>query len=162
MQPIRIRQLARERSECSWRQLRAASHQSGAARPPVFGSQYRHRNLGRIRVRRDTVLVQIFRSLFDLDVHAEVRAVRHRCLRDQDARRGGRADERERTRELRAPVEVEPPGGEPFRSIDDLYGAGESAYYYAVNRSKRSMVTWTRSGAFSEVRMMKFSLLLSW
>lgn len=36
-------------------------------------------------------------------------------------------------------IKVEHPDGEPFRSIDNLFGPGESAYFYGVNRSKRSI-----------------------
>lgn len=35
-------------------------------------------------------------------------------------------------------IKVEPPEGEPFRHIDNVFGPGESAYFYAINRSKRS------------------------
>jgi crotonobetainyl-CoA:carnitine CoA-transferase CaiB-like acyl-CoA transferase len=37
-------------------------------------------------------------------------------------------------------IKVEPPGGEPFRRIDDLIAPGESGYFYGLNRSKRSLV----------------------
>jgi crotonobetainyl-CoA:carnitine CoA-transferase CaiB-like acyl-CoA transferase len=36
-------------------------------------------------------------------------------------------------------IKVEHPDGEPFRSIDNFFGPGESAYFYGVNRSKRSI-----------------------
>ncbi|MEV7384348.1 CaiB/BaiF CoA transferase family protein [Streptomyces lydicus] len=36
-------------------------------------------------------------------------------------------------------VKVEPPGGESFRYVDNLFGPGDSAYFYGVNRSKRSL-----------------------
>ncbi len=36
-------------------------------------------------------------------------------------------------------IKVEPPGGEPFRAIDNLIAPGESGYYYGINRSKRAM-----------------------
>jgi len=36
-------------------------------------------------------------------------------------------------------IKVEPPGGEPFRSIDNLIAPGESGYYYGINRSKRAI-----------------------
>jgi crotonobetainyl-CoA:carnitine CoA-transferase CaiB-like acyl-CoA transferase len=36
-------------------------------------------------------------------------------------------------------IKVEPLGGEPFRSIDNLIAPGESGYYYGINRSKRAM-----------------------
>lgn len=36
-------------------------------------------------------------------------------------------------------IKVEPPGGESFRYIDNLFGEGDSAYFYGVNRSKRSL-----------------------
>jgi crotonobetainyl-CoA:carnitine CoA-transferase CaiB-like acyl-CoA transferase len=36
-------------------------------------------------------------------------------------------------------VKIEPPQGDSLRHIDDLFGRGESAYAFSVNRSKRSM-----------------------
>jgi len=36
-------------------------------------------------------------------------------------------------------VKVEPPTGDPLRYVDEAFGAGESAYSFAVNRSKRSV-----------------------
>ena len=36
-------------------------------------------------------------------------------------------------------IKVEPPGGEPFRTIDNLIAPGESGYYYGINRSKRAI-----------------------
>lgn len=36
-------------------------------------------------------------------------------------------------------IKVEPPEGESFRYIDNLFGPGDSAYFYGVNRSKRSL-----------------------
>jgi formyl-CoA transferase len=36
-------------------------------------------------------------------------------------------------------VKVEPPNGESFRYIDNIFGVGDSAYFYGVNRSKRSL-----------------------
>lgn len=36
-------------------------------------------------------------------------------------------------------IKVEPLGGEPFRTIDNLIAPGESSYYYGINRSKRAM-----------------------
>ena len=36
-------------------------------------------------------------------------------------------------------VEVEPLTGESFRYIDNLFGTGDSAYFYGVNRSKRAL-----------------------
>lgn len=36
-------------------------------------------------------------------------------------------------------IKVEPPTGESFRYIDNLFGEGDSAYFYGVNRSKRSI-----------------------
>jgi succinate--hydroxymethylglutarate CoA-transferase len=36
-------------------------------------------------------------------------------------------------------IKIEPPGGEPFRTIDNLIAPGESGYYYGINRSKRAM-----------------------
>ena len=34
-------------------------------------------------------------------------------------------------------VRIEQPEGEPFRHIDNVFGPGESAYFYSVNRNKR-------------------------
>jgi crotonobetainyl-CoA:carnitine CoA-transferase CaiB-like acyl-CoA transferase len=36
-------------------------------------------------------------------------------------------------------IKVEPPEGDSFRHIDDGFGKGESAYFFGVNRSKRSI-----------------------
>lgn len=36
-------------------------------------------------------------------------------------------------------IKVEPLGGEPFRTIDNVIAPGESGYYYGINRSKRAM-----------------------
>jgi crotonobetainyl-CoA:carnitine CoA-transferase CaiB-like acyl-CoA transferase len=36
-------------------------------------------------------------------------------------------------------IKIEPPGGEPFRTIDNLFAPGDSGYYYGINRSKRAM-----------------------
>jgi crotonobetainyl-CoA:carnitine CoA-transferase CaiB-like acyl-CoA transferase len=36
-------------------------------------------------------------------------------------------------------IKIEPPTGESFRYIDNLFGVGDSAYFYGVNRSKRSL-----------------------
>src|ERR1700733_15630096 len=36
-------------------------------------------------------------------------------------------------------IKVEPPKGEPFRTIDNLIAPGESGYFYGINRSKRSI-----------------------
>jgi crotonobetainyl-CoA:carnitine CoA-transferase CaiB-like acyl-CoA transferase len=36
-------------------------------------------------------------------------------------------------------IKVEPVGGEPFRTIDNLFAEGESGYYYGINRSKRAI-----------------------
>jgi crotonobetainyl-CoA:carnitine CoA-transferase CaiB-like acyl-CoA transferase len=36
-------------------------------------------------------------------------------------------------------IKVEPVSGESFRYIDNLFGPGDSAYFYGVNRSKRSL-----------------------
>ena len=36
-------------------------------------------------------------------------------------------------------VKVEPPGGDPLRQVDALFGDGDSAYAFSVNRSKRSV-----------------------
>jgi formyl-CoA transferase len=48
-------------------------------------------------------------------------------------------------------VKVEPLEGEPFRHIDNVFGPGESAYYYAINRSKRSVTIDLRTSAGREV-----------
>jgi succinate--hydroxymethylglutarate CoA-transferase len=48
-------------------------------------------------------------------------------------------------------IKVEPPGGERFRNIDNLFGPKESGYYYAVNRSKRSIVLDLKTPAGHEV-----------
>jgi succinate--hydroxymethylglutarate CoA-transferase len=48
-------------------------------------------------------------------------------------------------------IKVEPPGGERFRNIDNLFAPGESGYYYAVNRSKRSIVVDLKSAAGHDV-----------
>jgi crotonobetainyl-CoA:carnitine CoA-transferase CaiB-like acyl-CoA transferase len=37
-------------------------------------------------------------------------------------------------------IKIEPPGGEPFRNTDNHFAEGESSYFFAVNRSKRSLV----------------------
>ena len=36
-------------------------------------------------------------------------------------------------------IKVEPLGGESFRYIDNIFDVGDSAYFYGVNRSKRSL-----------------------
>lgn len=36
-------------------------------------------------------------------------------------------------------IKVEPPAGEPFRTIDNLLAQGESGYFYGINRSKRAI-----------------------
>jgi formyl-CoA transferase len=36
-------------------------------------------------------------------------------------------------------IKIEPPEGESFRYIDNHFGPGDSAYFYGVNRSKRSL-----------------------
>jgi crotonobetainyl-CoA:carnitine CoA-transferase CaiB-like acyl-CoA transferase len=36
-------------------------------------------------------------------------------------------------------IKVEPPDGESFRYIDNIFDVGDSAYFYGVNRSKRSL-----------------------
>jgi crotonobetainyl-CoA:carnitine CoA-transferase CaiB-like acyl-CoA transferase len=36
-------------------------------------------------------------------------------------------------------IKVEPPAGEPFRTIDNLIAPGESGYFYGINRSKRAI-----------------------
>jgi len=36
-------------------------------------------------------------------------------------------------------IKVEPPSGESFRYIDNIFDVGDSAYFYGVNRSKRSL-----------------------
>jgi sugar lactone lactonase YvrE len=37
-------------------------------------------------------------------------------------------------------IKIEPPGGEPLRHLDRDMGPGQAAYFYGINRSKRSMV----------------------
>lgn len=36
-------------------------------------------------------------------------------------------------------IKIEPPQGDNFRYVDDIFGPGDSAYFYGVNRSKRSL-----------------------
>jgi crotonobetainyl-CoA:carnitine CoA-transferase CaiB-like acyl-CoA transferase len=36
-------------------------------------------------------------------------------------------------------IKVEPPEGDSFRDLDDAFGAGQSGYFFGVNRSKRSI-----------------------
>lgn len=36
-------------------------------------------------------------------------------------------------------IKIEPPQGDSFRYVDDIFGPGDSAYFYGVNRSKRSL-----------------------
>src|SRR3954470_13751565 len=36
-------------------------------------------------------------------------------------------------------IKVEPPDGDSLRNVDEAFGPGESAYSFAVNRSKRSI-----------------------
>jgi crotonobetainyl-CoA:carnitine CoA-transferase CaiB-like acyl-CoA transferase len=48
-------------------------------------------------------------------------------------------------------VKVEPPGGEPFRTIDDMIAPGESGYYYGINRSKRAIALDIKHPAAREV-----------
>lgn len=36
-------------------------------------------------------------------------------------------------------IKIEPPGGEPMRSVDNFFAPKESAYYFGINRSKRSV-----------------------
>lgn len=42
-------------------------------------------------------------------------------------------------------IKVEPPGGEPFRYVDNLYGHGDSAYFFGINRSKRAIAVDLKS-----------------
>jgi len=37
-------------------------------------------------------------------------------------------------------IKIEPPGGEPFRHVDSDVAPGRSAYFFGLNRSKRSLV----------------------
>jgi len=48
-------------------------------------------------------------------------------------------------------VKVEPLAGESFRYIDNLFGHGDSAYFYGVNRSKRSLTLDLRTQAGKDV-----------
>jgi crotonobetainyl-CoA:carnitine CoA-transferase CaiB-like acyl-CoA transferase len=48
-------------------------------------------------------------------------------------------------------VKVEPLAGESFRVIDNIFDHGESAYFYGVNRSKRSLAVEFRTPAGREV-----------
>ncbi|MBI4189382.1 MAG: CoA transferase [Betaproteobacteria bacterium] len=48
-------------------------------------------------------------------------------------------------------LRVEQPQGEPFRSIDNIFGPGESAYYYGVNHSKRCIAIDLASDAGQQV-----------
>lgn len=48
-------------------------------------------------------------------------------------------------------IKVEPREGEPFRRIDNVFGPSESAYFYAINRSKRSITVDLRTAAGREV-----------
>ena len=48
-------------------------------------------------------------------------------------------------------VKVEPLSGESFRVIDNIFDQGESAYFYGVNRSKRSLAVEFRTPAGREV-----------
>lgn len=36
-------------------------------------------------------------------------------------------------------IKADPPDGEPFRTIDRIYGPTDSAYFFAMNRSKRGL-----------------------
>jgi crotonobetainyl-CoA:carnitine CoA-transferase CaiB-like acyl-CoA transferase len=44
-------------------------------------------------------------------------------------------------------VKVEPASGDPLRVMDDAFGAGESAYFYGLNRSKRALAIDFKSEA---------------
>ena len=48
-------------------------------------------------------------------------------------------------------VKVEPLEGDSFRYVDDAFGEGESAYFYGVNRSKRSLALNLKSERGLEV-----------
>jgi crotonobetainyl-CoA:carnitine CoA-transferase CaiB-like acyl-CoA transferase len=48
-------------------------------------------------------------------------------------------------------IKVEPLEGDSFRSIDDAFGTGQSAYFFGVNRSKRSMSLDLKSDEGAEV-----------
>ena len=50
-------------------------------------------------------------------------------------------------------VKVEPPAGDTIRHVDEGFGAGQSAYFFGVNRSKRCMVLDLKSGRGHEVLM---------
>src|SRR5690554_5502052 len=44
-------------------------------------------------------------------------------------------------------IKVEPPGGEPMRSVDNHFAPKESAYYFGINRSKRDITLNLKSEA---------------
>jgi crotonobetainyl-CoA:carnitine CoA-transferase CaiB-like acyl-CoA transferase len=48
-------------------------------------------------------------------------------------------------------VKIEPPGGEPMRSVDNYFAPKESAYYFGMNRSKRDITLDLKSPAGREV-----------
>lgn len=47
-------------------------------------------------------------------------------------------------------IKIEAPEGEPFRSIDNEFGPAESSYFFALNRSKRSVTLDLKSEADRE------------
>src|SRR5215470_13600619 len=53
------------------RRYRSRSEQSSTARPLVLRAEHVHRNLGRVGIRGNLVIEQVFRCLFDLDVAGE-------------------------------------------------------------------------------------------
>jgi crotonobetainyl-CoA:carnitine CoA-transferase CaiB-like acyl-CoA transferase len=48
-------------------------------------------------------------------------------------------------------IKIEPPGGEPMRSVDNFFAPKESAYYFGINRSKRDITLNLKSEAGHEV-----------
>lgn len=48
-------------------------------------------------------------------------------------------------------IKIEPPGGEPMRTVDNFFAHKESAYYFGINRSKRDITLNLKSPAGQEV-----------
>jgi crotonobetainyl-CoA:carnitine CoA-transferase CaiB-like acyl-CoA transferase len=48
-------------------------------------------------------------------------------------------------------IKIEPPGGEPMRSVDNFFAPNESAYYFGINRSKRDITLNLKSKAGHEI-----------
>ena len=55
-------------------------------------------------------------------------------------------------------IKVEPIGGEPTRTIDNFFGPKESAYYYGINRSKRTVALDIKADAGIKI----ISNLIKW